>query len=41
MHYGESDHRNVYGDATPEEADELREEGIDVSQMPWLPRHDS
>jgi|TARA_Y100000814_G_scaffold146880_1_gene106731 hypothetical protein len=41
MHYGESDHRNVYGDATPEEADELREEGIDVSQMPWLPRHDT
>jgi len=41
MHYGEADHRNVYGDATPEEADELREEGIDVSQMPWLPRHDS
>ena len=41
IHYGESDHRNVYGDATPEEADELREEGIEVSQMPWLPRHNS
>ena len=41
MHYGESDNRNVYGDATPEEADELREEGIEVSQMPWLPRHNS
>ena len=41
MHYGESDHRNVYGDASPEEAQELKDEGIEVSQMPWLPRHDS
>jgi len=40
MHYGESEHRNVYGDATKDEADSLRDEGIDVSQMPWQ-RHDA
>ena len=41
IHYGEVEKRNIYGDASKEEAAELREEGIDVNQMPWLPRHDS
>ena len=41
IHYGETKKRNIYGDASKEEAVELQEEGIEVSQMPWLPRHDS
>lgn len=41
IHHGEVEKHNIYGDATKEETDELREEGIDVTQMPWLPRHDS
>jgi len=41
IHHGEVENHNIYGDATKEETDELREEGIDVTQMPWLPRHDS
>ena len=41
IHHGEVEKRNIYGDASKEEADELAEEGIEVSQMPWLQRHDS
>ncbi|MBT3928287.1 MAG: DUF1178 family protein [Rhodospirillaceae bacterium] len=41
IHHGEVEKRNIYGDASKEEAAELAEEGIEVNQMPWLPRHDS
>jgi len=34
MHYGEADDRNIYGEATPEEARDLMEEGIDVAPLP-------
>jgi hypothetical protein len=40
MHYGEADKRSIYGEATSAEAKELRDEGIEVGQIPWLPRHD-
>ena len=40
MHYGEADKRSIYGEATQSEAKELRDEGIAVGQIPWLPRHD-
>jgi len=36
IHYGEKEHRNIYGEATPEEAIELEEEGIDVQAIPWV-----
>ena len=39
MHYGEADRRSIYGEATSAEAKELRDEGIEVGQIPWLPRH--
>jgi hypothetical protein len=41
IHYGEADDRGIYGEATPDEAEELREEGIDVAAIPWLPRSDA
>ena len=41
IHHGEVEKRNIYGDASKEEAKELEEEGIEVGQMPWLPRHNS
>jgi hypothetical protein len=41
MHYGETEKRSIYGDATPDEARELREEGVDVMAIPWLPHQDS
>ena len=31
MHYGETEHRSIYGEATLEDAKELHEEGIDLS----------
>ncbi len=40
MHYGEADRRSIYGEASAAEAKELRDEGIEVGQIPWLPRHD-
>jgi hypothetical protein len=41
IHYGETDKRNIYGEATKEEAKELVEEGVDVAMIPWLPRSDA
>jgi len=37
MHYGEIEHRSIYGEASPEEAKELIEEGIEVHPLPVLP----
>jgi hypothetical protein len=41
MHRGESDQRGIYGETTPTEADALREEGIEFSRIPWVPRADA
>jgi hypothetical protein len=38
MHRGESDKRGIYGETTPDEAEALAEEGIEVARMPWVPR---
>jgi hypothetical protein len=37
MHYGEIEHRSIYGVASSEEADELAEEGIEFHPLPILP----
>jgi hypothetical protein len=37
MHYGETEHRSIFGVASPQEASELAEEGIDVHPLPILP----
>jgi hypothetical protein len=37
MHYGEAEHRSIYGIASPEDAKELNEEGIEFSPLPVLP----
>jgi hypothetical protein len=37
MHYGEIEHRSIYGVATPEEAKELSEEGVEFHPLPPLP----
>lgn len=34
IHYGETEHRQIYGEATLEEAKELVEEGVDVAALP-------
>ena len=37
MHYGEIEHRSIYGEATPDDAKELHEEGIEFHPLPTLP----
>ena len=37
MHYGDIEHRPIYGEASPEEARSLVDEGIEVSPLPVLP----
>jgi len=37
MHYGEIEHRSIHGEASPDEARELAEEGIEFYPVPVLP----
>jgi hypothetical protein len=37
MHYGEIEHRSIYGEASPEEARKMHEEGIEFHPLPVLP----
>lgn len=37
MHYGEIEHKSIYGMASPEEAKELAEEGVEFHPIPVLP----
>ena len=37
MHYGEIEHRSIYGEASPQDAKELAEEGIEFHPLPILP----
>jgi hypothetical protein len=37
MHYGEVEHRSIYGVASPEDAQDLAEEGIEFHPLPILP----
>jgi hypothetical protein len=41
IHHGEVERRDIYGEATDDEARELHEEGVEFARIPWLPRHDS
>jgi hypothetical protein len=41
IHYGETTPRAIYGEASADEANALREEGIAVQPLPWMRRrHD-
>jgi hypothetical protein len=37
MHYGDIEHRSIYGEATPADAKALDEEGIEFHPLPVLP----
>ena len=37
MHYGETEHRSIYGEASPKDAKELADEGIEFHPLPMLP----
>ncbi|MGA9868764.1 MAG: DUF1178 family protein [Acetobacteraceae bacterium] len=38
IHRGEAEARGIYGDATPEQAESLADEGVEISRIPWVPR---
>lgn len=37
MHYGETEHRSIFGVASPDDAKDLAEEGIEFHPLPILP----
>ncbi|HJO68946.1 MAG TPA: DUF1178 family protein [Rhodospirillales bacterium] len=38
IHYGETEKRGIYGEATDGEANELSDEGIEYHRVPWAQR---
>ena len=36
IYYDKKRNKNIYGITTPKEAQELKEEGIDVASIPWV-----
>jgi hypothetical protein len=40
IHKGEAAPRGIYGETTPEQAESLADEGIEVNRIPWVPRAD-
>ena len=41
IHYGETEQRNIYGEATQEDSQALTEEGVPHQRIPWVERQDS
>jgi hypothetical protein len=41
IHYGETDQRGIYGEATETESRELAEEGIKFGRVPWVAPNDA
>jgi hypothetical protein len=40
IHSGAAEPRGIYGEATPEQAEALADDGIEVARIPWVPRAD-
>ena len=40
IHYGESERRNIYGESSFKDANELSEEGIEIGCIPWRKKDD-
>lgn len=40
IHTGAAEARGIYGESTPEQAEALADEGIEVARIPWVPRAD-
>jgi hypothetical protein len=41
IHYGETNPRGIYGEASREESRALADEGINFGQIPWVPYSDA
>ena len=40
IHYGETAPRGIYGEASPDEARDLEDEGVAIARIPWVPLDD-
>jgi hypothetical protein len=40
IHNGEAPSRGIFGESTETEAEQLRDDGIEVARIPWVPRAD-
>ena len=40
IHDGEAEARGIYGEASEADTEALREDGIDIARLPWVPRAD-
>jgi hypothetical protein len=41
IHYGETDPHGIYGEASPEDAKRLADEGVEFATVPWVPPTDA
>ena len=41
VYYDNRKNKNIYGKASPEETEELREEGIEISSIPWVDKSEN
>jgi hypothetical protein len=41
IHYGETDKRSIYGEASADDAKSLHDEGIEFARIPWVSRTDA
>lgn len=41
IHYGETEARSIHGEASPDEAAELIDEGVDFHRIPWPGKSDA
>lgn len=41
IHYGETPARPIYGEASSDQASELRDEGIEIASIPWVETGDA
>lgn len=37
IHYGETESRAIYGETSAEQAEALRDEGVPIARIPWMP----
>lgn len=41
IHYKEADPRNIFGETSQDEAQALKEEGVDFARVPWVERNEN
>ena len=41
IHFGETEHRDIYGEMSPDEAVDLRDDGVEFGVLPWPTKEDA